>query len=264
MLAKRGDVQSVIGAYKALYPEELIARYKKGERDFRGINLFRAELEEIFADRFAGGQNVELPCASEEFNPLWNDYWRGFEREFEWDAWGHFIPSEFDDILPLRDLSNADLRGIDLSGSYLYRVKLEGANLSNAVMRKGQVLDSEWAGVDLNHADLRRTWFRDVDMTNANIYMSRLNRAKLVSCQLKGADLRRAKLHKAWLVWSDLTDAQLNRAHFDQTWLSGSKLLNVDFNQVDFRNSIVYEIALAKNQQQAFLGAMRIRTTEVS
>jgi len=264
MFAKQGDVQAVIRAYKALYPEELVERYKKGERDFRGINLFRAELEKIAADRFAAGRNIELPAASEEFNPLWNDYRWSFESEFEWDASGHFIPLEFDDILPMRDLSNADLRGIDLSGSYLYRVKLEGANLSNSVIRKGQVFDSEWAGVDLNHADLRRTWFRDVDMTNANIYMSRLNRARFMSCQLKGADLRRAKLRKAWLVWSDLTNAQLDKAHFDQTWLSGSKLLNVDFDEVDFRNSIVYEVALAKNQQQAFLGAMRIRTDEVS
>lgn len=260
MFAKQGDVQAVIRAYKALYPEELVERYKKGERDFRGINLFRAELEKIVADRFAAGRQVELPAASVEFNPLWNDYRWSFESEFEWDLWGHFIPEEFDDILPIRDLSYVDLRGIDLSGSYLYRVKLEGANLSNAVIRKGQVFDSEWAGVDLNHADLRRTWFRDVDMANANIYMARLNRTKFMSCRLKGADLGRAKLRKAWLVGSDLSNAKLKRAHFDQTWLSGSNLLNVDFDQVDFHNSIVYEVTLAKNQQRAFLSAMRIRT----
>lgn len=61
MFARRGDVQAVIRAYKALYPEELVERYKKGERDFRGINLFRAELEKIFADRFAAGQNIYGP-----------------------------------------------------------------------------------------------------------------------------------------------------------------------------------------------------------
>jgi uncharacterized protein YjbI with pentapeptide repeats len=100
-------------------------------------------------------------------------------------------------------------------------------------------------------------------MTNANIYMSRLNRTRFISCQLKGADLRRAKLRKAWLVGSDLTDARLDRTHFDQTWLSGSKLLNVDFDQIDLRNSIVYEVAIARKQQRALLGAIRIRTNEV-
>ena len=73
MFGRRGDVQAVIRAYKALYPEELVERYRKGERDFRGINLFRDELEKIFADRLAAGRNIELPSASEEFNPLWND-----------------------------------------------------------------------------------------------------------------------------------------------------------------------------------------------
>jgi uncharacterized protein YjbI with pentapeptide repeats len=259
-VARQTDVQTVIRAYKALYPEELVARYKKGERDFRGINLFRAELEKILAGRFASGQYVDLPTASEDFNPLWNDYRWSFESEFEWDAWGHFIPVEFDDLLPMRYLSNVDLRGIDLSGSYLYRVKFEGANLSNAVIRKAQVFDGEWARVDLNHADLRRSWFRDVDMVNANVYMSRLNRTRFSSCHLNGADLRRAKLRKARLVGSDLSNAKLAKAHFDQTWLSGSNLSGVNFDDVDLQNTTVYEVTLANGQQKDFMKALRIRT----
>lgn len=260
MFAKQGDVQTVIRAYKALYPEELVERYKKGERDFRGINLFRDELERIISERFAAGRHVELPTAFQDFNPLWSDYRLGFEREFEWDAWGNFIPTEFDDLLPMRDLSGVDLSGVDLSGSYLYRLKLEGANLSGAVIRRAQVFDGEWAGVNLNHADLRRTWFREVDLSKANMYMSRLNRSRFSSCCLCDADLGRAKLRKAWLVWSDLTNAKIAKAHFDQTWLSGSNLSNVDLDQVDFRNSVVYEVALGRDQQEAFLAAMRIRT----
>ncbi len=261
MIAKRVDVQAVIRAYKALYPEELVERYKKGERDFRGINLFRAELENIFSDRFAAGHFVELPSASEEFNPLWNDSRLSFESEFEWDAGGHFIPVEFDDILPIRDLSGVDLREIDLSGSYLYLVKFERANLSSAVMRKAQVFAGEWAEVDLNHADLRRTWFRDVDMTNANLYMSKLNSTRFRSCRLEGAELGRAKLRKARLVSSNLTTAKLAKAHFDQTWLTGSNLSGVDFNDVDLQNSIVYDATLTKRQQKAFLKALHLRTS---
>jgi len=259
MFAKPSNLQTVIRAYKALYPEELVERYNKGERDFRGINLFRAELEKIFSDRFAAGRSVEIPEASGEFNPLWNDYRWSFESEFEWDSWGHFIPVEFDDLLPIRDLSGVDLREIDLSGSYLYLVKFEHANLSNAVIRKAQVFDGEWPSVDLNHADLRRTWFRDVNMTNANLYMSKLNRTRFMSCRLESADFGRAKLRKAWLVGSNLTNAKLGKAHFDQTWLSGSNLSGVNFNDVDLQNSIVYDIALTKKQQDAFMKALRIR-----
>jgi uncharacterized protein YjbI with pentapeptide repeats len=266
MFVKQGDVQTVIHAYNALYPEELIERYKRGERDFRGINLFRAELEQIIAKRFAMGQHIELPHASEDFNPLWEDY-RSYnfdDAKFDWDSDGYFIPEEFEDILPMRDLSNADLEGINLSGSYLYRVKLDNANLSNAIIRKAQVFDAEWNGVDLNHSDLRRTWFHDVKMTNSNIYMSRLNRTRFLSCNLQGADLRRAKLRKTWLVNSNLSNAKLNKAHFDQTILTNSNLLNVDFDQVDFNNSILYEITLNKNQQMGFLKAMHIREASPS
>lgn len=257
-MVKNVDIHDLIHFYKALYPEELVERYKKGERDFRGINLFRAELEKIFADRIAAGQYIELPSAS-EFNPLWMDYRGVIEREFEWDWSGHFIPDEFDDILPMRDLSHIDLSGIDLSWSYLYRVKLEGANLSGAIIRKAQVFDCAWAGVDLNHSDLRRTWFRDVDMVNSNVYMSRLNRTRFSSCYLNNADLRRAKLRKAWLVWSDLTNANLAKAHFDETILSGSNLSSVDFNDVDLDNCIVYEITLADGQQKDLIKALKIR-----
>ncbi len=55
-MTRQADIQAVIRSYKALYPEELVERYKKGERDFRRINLFRAELEKIFTDRFADGR----------------------------------------------------------------------------------------------------------------------------------------------------------------------------------------------------------------
>jgi hypothetical protein len=33
--------------FKALYPDELVARFRAGERNFEGVNLLRAELESI-------------------------------------------------------------------------------------------------------------------------------------------------------------------------------------------------------------------------
>ena len=261
MIARQGEVQAVVRAYNALYPEELIERYKEGQRDFRGINLFRAELEQIATQRFAEGHVVVLPDVSTEFNPLWDDYrsinWDG--NNFYWDDYGYFTPEELDDIPPMRDLSNADLEGIDLSGSYLYRVNLENANLSNAIIRKAQVYDSEWNGVDLNHSDLRRTWFEEVEMRNANLYMSRLNRSRLIDCDLQDSKLGRAKLQKTQLLNCNLSGVEFARAHFDLTDLTNSNLSNLDFFQVDFKNSIFYNIMLTKNQQMDFLKAIHVR-----
>ena len=110
MTSLQEKVQTVIRAYKALYPEELVERYEKGQRDFRGINLFRAELEQIITQRFAQGQHITPPDASKDFNPLWEDYrscsWD--DNNFEWDSYGYFIPEEFDDILPIRDARARD------------------------------------------------------------------------------------------------------------------------------------------------------------
>lgn len=116
--------------FKALYPEELVERYRDGERDFTGINLLREELERIF--RVRGRLPTPEDWQSEAYetprwfmrgftaavNPLWADY-RQFEPQFEWDYYGSFIPIELDDI-PTKDLSNLDLSGINLRGAYLY------------------------------------------------------------------------------------------------------------------------------------------------
>ena len=84
-------------------------------------------------------------------------------------------------------LTNADLRGANLSG-----VDLRGTNLS---------------GVDLRDADLR-----DVDLRGAILRGADLRNVDLEDADLRGVDLREANLSGAILRGADLGDAILSDA----------------------------------------------------
>ena len=62
----RTSSNAVATSFNALYPEELVERYRNGERDFVGINLLRAELERIF--------DVRQRLPSDPSSIVWEGY----------------------------------------------------------------------------------------------------------------------------------------------------------------------------------------------
>lgn len=251
--------EEVAKAYKALYPEELLERYNAGERNFQGINLLRAELEHIVEPGSLHLWIDPMQPESEAYSPLWADFRNPVDRRFEWDFWGRFIPIEYDDLLPPRDLAGVNLSGVDLTGAYLYPVDLSNANLSGADLREAKLMDANLQGVDLSRADLRDSILESANLRAANLYMARLERATLASSDLREANLRRAKLRKAVLVATDLRGADLKKAHFDRTWLNEADLRNTSLQDVELRNVCVTGVAISASQQAEFLGALGIR-----
>jgi uncharacterized protein YjbI with pentapeptide repeats len=260
----------VAAKFKALYPEELVERYRKGERDFVGINLLRAELEHIFRVRhhqpvridFSQLGSSEVPKWYTPFfdvavNPLWADY-KDFDSEFEWDS-GIFIPTEYDDLLPPRDLTSLDLSGINLAGAYLYPVNFSGTNLTGADLRKAKLFDANLQGAVLRYSDMRRANLNSANLQGADLYMAKLQRAAMTSTNLEHANLRRAKLRKAVITSSDLRGAYLERAHFERTWLNYSKLQNVDLSNVELRDCVVTGVSVTHSQKSDFLAALKVR-----
>ena len=77
----------------------------------------------------------------------------------------------------LADLSNADLRGADLSN----------ADLSNADLRYANLRGADLSNADLSNANLRGANLSNADLSNAN----------LRGANLRGADLRNADLRYA-------------------------------------------------------------------
>lgn len=257
--------------YKALYPEELIDRYHKGERNFVGINLLRRELEHIFQVRQRQPLNISFPQLATTgvpkwytpffdatVNPLWADY-KDFDREFEWDSYGIFIPIEYDDLLPPRDLSGLDLSGINLDGAYLYPVNFNGTNLTGASLRKAKLFDADLRAAILRYADLRRSILASAKLEGCDMYMAKLQRVILASTDLRHANLRRAKLRKSFITSSDLRGAHLDKANFNQTWLNYSKLEDVDLRHVEFHDCVVTGVSIEASQQSAFLAALKVR-----
>ena len=263
--------EDIATRYNALYPEELVDRYHKGERNFVGINLLRRELEYIFQVRqrrslsisFAQLTTTEVPKWYTPFfdvavNRLWADY-KDYDREFEWDSYGTFIPTEYDDLLPPRDLAGLDLSGINLAGAYLYPVNFSGTNLTGSNLRKVKLFEADLRGTILRHADLRRSNLTRARLQGCDLYMAKLQRAILTSSDLKQANLQRSKLRKAIITSSDLRGVHLEKARFDRTWLNYSNLQDVELSDVKLLNCVVTGISITASQQLDFLAALEVR-----
>ena len=250
--------------FKALYPEELVSRYRSGERDFEGINLLRAELETIVGPTVVPFDTWYVPpspsfgeTARGPFCPLWADH-ADVERRFEWDLSGRFCPSELGGLPETKILTGADLRGINLSYAYLYPVDLSGADLTGAIRKRTMIVDGQLSGVNLSRSDLRDARLPRADLTDANFYMARLDRCALYRVILKRARLIRAKLRKASLAGADLTGASIKHARFEGASLFGACLNAVDLSECDFSTCCVGELRISPSQRDQFLRALRI------
>lgn len=255
-------IESTAKVFNALYPDEFLERCKAGERDFAKINLLREELEHILGPT-ANTLLVEpVYTWLDKYNPLLADFHNPIARRFEWGAYGAFIPVEYDDLLPEKDLSGADLSNINLEGSYLYPVNFSDANLHRASLRNAVLYDVNLSGADLSYADLRRARVCG-SLQGANLYMARLERCILNGCDLQGADLRRTRLRKADLAGADLRKADLRKAHFGETVLNEANLQGVDFHDVKLDSVFIAGATIDASQQAEFLEALRVHLRQV-
>ena len=120
------------------------------------------------------------------------------------------------------NLSSATLRDSDLWGAYLREAKLGKADLSGANL----------AGADLEEADMERADLHGADFRGANLKLSDLERADLRKANLGGADLEKSDLQYAILVGADLQYAKLTGANMREVDLEEANL-----NRADLRNA---------------------------
>ena len=251
--------------FKALYPDELVTRYRSGERDFEGINLLRAELEAVVGPTVVPFDSWYVPPAlvpeggiRGPLCPLQADYF-DVEPRFEWDVAGRFCPAELGDLPDTKDLSGLDFRGINLCGAYLYPVDLAGADLTEAILKRAVIIDGRFTGVNFSHADLRDARLHHADFTGANFYMARLDRCGLNGAILRRATLTRAKLRKTSLSGADLTGASVSGARFEKTSLFGTCLKDVDLEGCDLSTCGVGGLRISLSQRDQFLESLRVR-----
>ncbi len=137
----------------------------------------------------------------------------------------------------VKDLSQADLRGINLERaafnwtnlyqanlfrSHLRRAAFNSANLVKANLGETDLTQAECGWANFSQANLRKATlyqavFNQANLSGANLSEADLSQVNLRNANLKGADLSRAKLYRADLRQADLSGAILDQANLTQT-----------------------------------------------
>ena len=256
MRVSSGDVAK---KFRAFSPEEILAGYKSGKRDFSRANLLRHEIETtVQAEQYFDClDHPDTAC----YNALWIDFLNRVERDFDWDMHGRCV-SLHPDLPDVRDLRNAALAGINLSGSYLYPVNFSGADLSGADLCGAILIDCTLVGTILKKADLRDATFANCNLSGANLHMARMERAVMSDCDATKVTLCRAKLYRARLNGVNLRGASLDAAHCERIVLGEVDFRRVDLSVVKFEGARVGRIVIARRQVKSLLRALGIEVAK--
>jgi uncharacterized protein YjbI with pentapeptide repeats len=170
---------------------------------------------------------------------------------------------------------------IDLAGTNLVRVNLDGASLSGAGFAHANLAAGHLVRTELNGADLRYAYLgrgsakgsvpgaiAGVDLPGADLMESRLVHAIvtdasligacLVRADLTGADLARTNLAGVNLTRAKLRGANLSSAYLDGADLSNADLTKADLTEVDLTN---VNLSAATLTDANLAGAKRNRVT---
>lgn len=158
---------------------------------------------------------------------------RRWKKRNEWPLWPQW-DNDYPTRHPIVSLENADLRGVDLSGS---RLAAFGAPRSAATVTysQGRVLFQIREGVNLTGADLRGADFSEANLSNAS-----LQEADLRGAVFDGAILTAAVFDRACLTRASFRDAVLGRQY-------GAPSASMTFtggHDVDFRGADLDQVGM--------------------
>jgi uncharacterized protein YjbI with pentapeptide repeats len=164
-------------------------------------------------------------------------------------------------VLCVRDGRHDGTAVVDLEGTYLPHVNLNGAdlrgaNLSHTDVRDASVNDADLSGADLSqarlsdmeaqhlvmrranlfHAVLRNVSVSQVDLSDASLMAADLRDAYLDAADLRRANLLGTDLRGAFLPAADLRQAEVF-ADLRGAYLGGADLRKAFMNKVDLRDA---------------------------
>jgi uncharacterized protein YjbI with pentapeptide repeats len=273
------EVERLLTDFRCLSPEEFVAAYAGGRRDFRGINLLREYLEALAQGIDAREyrpptDHPRFGYWRESVSPLWVDRmrWQPPAELYDGSPVFHWESDAFEPLLE-RDWENqeeypevevVDLEGVDLSeinlqGAYLHRVNLTAANLEGARLQRAILIDVALSGSNLRGADLREAVTSGVVFDGADITGARFDRARLQGADFRDAILRRVRFSKAVLDETIWRDADLTLARFSRNSLIRADLRGLDLTDVRLNDSIICGSRINSRQQRALLDALSIR-----
>lgn len=145
----------------------------------------------------------------------------------------------------VRDLSQADLRGMNLERAAFDWTNLSQANLFQARLRRAGLNSATLVKANLGETDLTQAecgWadFSQANLRKATLYQAVLNQANLSGADLSEADLSQANLRSANLNGSDLSRAKLHRADLRQADLSRATLDQANLTQTVYDERTIW------------------------
>lgn len=121
-----------------------------------------------------------------------------------------------------------DLKGVDLSGLYLYEADLTKLDLRDVDLSNSHLYKCNLSGANLEGADLTNTNFTGSILENTNLSYANLTNGKLTNTRLISSNFIRANLHAADLRYSVCVDCTFTTANME----------GADFYKAVFVNSI--------------------------
>ena len=153
------------------------------------------------------------------------------------------------------DLTGADLRSADLGHANIDGSNFSGAGLSHAQLNNVNLKVANFRGADLSSVDLTRADLREMDLTGTN-----LSEAILAEAELRATNLSGANLSKAILVQSNFHGANLNEADLSWAYLYKAKLIEADlrnanligarFDETDLTDAVLIGARLSIDKEQ--------------
>ena len=135
-------------------------------------------------------------------------------------------------ILSSSNLIGADLTNAELVGTNLVNAKMTAtlinAKLMDAKLLNAKLMDAKLMDADLTGADLKGAILTDANLSDAIIVLTDLSGAELINTKLINAKLMHAKLMHATLINAKLMDAKLMDAELMDANLTGAKLMGAD------------------------------------
>lgn len=147
-----------------------------------------------------------------------------------------------------------DFRGIDLSEANLKDINLSNANLAGAKLSVTNL-----SGANLSEANLQEAKLNVARLSDANLSQANLERALLNVANLIRADLSKVQLRGASMIRVELIRAELSRANLEGALLNGSDVREAILRQANLSRSDLSE----SNLQGALLIAAILEQTNL-
>jgi len=188
-------------------------------------------------------------------------------------------PPSAQQIRPGGELSNSDLRGLNLAGRDLSTARAARSNLEGVNLAGAFIMSLNFASSNLRRADLSQTnggwvYFNGANLEGATLTGARLRASNFdayVDNMTIRVNLRDARLDSADLSWStfenaDLTGAYARNASFVGANFQQSKVLRADLSNADFQGADLSGAdftgsTLSANWRNSFSGARFSNTT---